>query len=90
MLGFVVGFFSVGHKLLGHVVDDHADPLPVHDFPAADALKALIALLEGLENFIGVAGTTPALLLVKEARMFEEVESPLAERLPLSLVFCNT
>lgn len=79
MLSFVVSLFSVGHKLLGHVVYDHADPFSVHNFPATDALKALVALLEGLKDLVGVAGTTPALLLVKETRVFEEVDGPLDE-----------
>ena len=69
LLCFEVSLFRVADEQLCHVVDNHADPFAIHAVKAADALKMLIALLEGLEHLICIAGALPATLLIQVAGM---------------------
>ena len=63
----VVSFFCVIDQQLCHVINDHANPLAIHDFKAAHFLKASEAVLECCKDLISIALTLPATLLVKEA-----------------------
>ena len=85
----IVGFFSVLDQQLSHVIDNHANPLAVHDVEAAHFLKASKAVLECRKHLISIALTLPTTLLVKEARMLEEASSPEYECFPLSLVLSD-
>ena len=64
LLSLKIGFFRIGYKHFSHMINDHADPLSVHNLEATDPLKAFITLLKGLENLIGIAGAFPAALLI--------------------------
>ena len=89
LLSFEISFLSVANEELGHVVDNHADPLAVHNFKATDSFKSFVTLLEGSENFIGIIIWVPASLLIQKARVLDKVGSPLDKGVPFNLVFCD-
>ena len=89
LLCFVVCLLGVGDKQLGHMIDDHRDPLAVHDVHFANSLKSRVALLVSCEDLIGIASAIPAALLIEEPRVLQKVGGPNHERLPVLRVFSD-
>ena len=68
------------------MVDNHADPLAVHDLEGTDSLEVPITLLEGLKDLICIARRLPSFLLVEVPGVLQEVYGPLLECLPIGLL----
>ena len=56
LLRLIVSLLGIGNQKLCHMVDNHANPLAIHDFEATYALEMPITLLEGLKDLICIAG----------------------------------
>ena len=89
LLRLVIGLLSVCEEQFRHMVNNHADPLAIHDLKTTHALEMPIALLEGLKDLIRIACGLPALLLIEMPRVLQKVDGPLRKSLPICRVLSD-